>query len=199
MRAFGICVARSFSGQKTESSADVQCFWSTFKPGTKTILCVSQLSVIASFYKEHVAIVLYPGVWGVLDDIDRHLEEVWLWGTWSLPDKQDWMYAAQIAVWGNGGEKKLKKWIGILEDKVSVSSFSIHLRSGDHYADTAFKYLCIIAWYFNNAALHSPYMLGTVNKLGVWSPRLVPQHKTYITTLVYFCQSFPSVGLIFMY
>lgn len=38
MRALGICVARSFSGQKMEFSADVQFAWSTFKPGTKTIL-----------------------------------------------------------------------------------------------------------------------------------------------------------------
>lgn len=51
MRALEICEARSLSGQKVEFSAEVQSFWSTFKPGTKTILYVSQLSVNTRFIK----------------------------------------------------------------------------------------------------------------------------------------------------
>ena len=51
MRALEICEARSLSGQKVEFSAEVQSFWSTFKPGTNTILYVSQLSVNARFIK----------------------------------------------------------------------------------------------------------------------------------------------------
>lgn len=167
MRAFGICVARSFSGQKTEFSADVQSFWSTFKPGTRTILCVSKLSVIASFYKNtwlSYSTLASEGSLTILIDILKNFE---FGGCDPCRINKNVCTPLRLLFEETEGKKKLKKWIGILEDKVSVSSFSIHLRSGDHYADTAFKYLCIIAWYFNNGTLHSPYMLGTVNKLGV--------------------------------
>lgn len=81
MRAFEICEARSLSGQKVEFSAEVHSFWSTFKPGTKTILCFSQLSVNVRFMKNtwlSYSTLASEGSLMVLIDILKNLE-IWTW------------------------------------------------------------------------------------------------------------------------